>query len=479
MSAVKPDRLPPGLLQLVGVVMLGALMMQLDMTMTTIATNTLLHRFDVTLSTLQWVGTGYLLAMASVIPLAGWSLERFGARAVWMFSLAAFLAGSILCGLSWSVGSLIAFRVIQGIGGGLVLPIGQAVLAQAAGPERIGRVMAAIGIPSLLGPVLGPVLGGLIVTDLSWRWIFYVNVPICLAALVLSARIVPTVRMPGRHRLDVGGLALISLGCVSLIYGFAEAGRSGGFTATRVVVLLAAGAVLLAAFVVLTLRSTAPLIDLRLLRNRPFAASSGAIFLAMVVLFGALGLLPLYYQQVRGDSPLHTGLLLIPFGVGMGLSLAVAGRAADRMAPRGLALCGLALSAVGALLFTRLGHQPNTVLLSVAQLVAGAGVGGMLVPIMAAGIRGLPGPAIPRATTAMRIFQQLGGSFGSALLFVVLQRQIAAHGTAGSTAALGAAFGSTFWWPVGFTLLAAIPILLLPGRRTTAAPVPSPTVATE
>src|SRR5215469_3125449 len=219
---------PPSLIKIISVVMLGALMMKLDMTMTTIATRTLVRDFHSTLSTIQWVTTGYMLAMAATIPLAGWALERFGARRVWTTTIAVFLVGSVLCGLAWSSGTLIAFRVLQGLGAGMVMPVGQTVLVRAAPPERFGRVMAAMGVPAMVGPVLGPVLGGVLVTALSWRWIFYINVPVCLAALALSGRAMPSVRAPGRSRLDWLGLALLSPGCAAIVFGFAQTTNAGG-----------------------------------------------------------------------------------------------------------------------------------------------------------------------------------------------------------------------------------------------------------
>jgi EmrB/QacA subfamily drug resistance transporter len=458
------ERIPPGLLRLAGVVMLGALMMQLDMTMTNIATSALLDEFQAPLATLQWVGTAYLLAMAAIIPLAGWSMERFGGRAVWIFSLIAFLAGSVLGGVSWSMTSLIAARVLQGLGGGMILPVAQAVLAQKAGPERLGRVMAAIGLPSLLGPVLGPILGGVLVTEIGWRWIFFVNVPICALAILAAWRIMPNDRAATRSPLDVPGLVLLSAGSAALIYGFAEAGERGRFSEASVVVPLVAGAALLLTFVVYALRAAEPLIDLRLFRHRGYAASIGSMFFVTIVLFGAMGLLPLFYQQVQRYSAQHTGLLMIPFGIGMGLSLLIAGRLADRVAPRGIAVVGLLLAGGATLVFTQLDHAPAAWVLG-AQGVAGAGIGALLVPVMAAALRGLPPDAIPRASTTLRIFQQLGGSFGSAILFIVLQRQVA-QGPAG--AATAAAYGNTFWWSLGFVALALVPVLFLPGRR----PVP-------
>src|SRR5580658_10015128 len=182
------DVLSPELKRIASVVILGSIMSILDTTIVAVALDTLAKDFRVTVSTIQWVTTGYLLALAVVIPVTGWAVDRFGAKRVWMLSLTLFIVGSSLCGLAWSANSLIAFRVLQGVGGGMLLPVGQSMLARAAGPQRMGRVMSIIGVPMVMGPVLGPVLGGLIISNYSWRWIFYVNVPIGIVALALSAR---------------------------------------------------------------------------------------------------------------------------------------------------------------------------------------------------------------------------------------------------------------------------------------------------
>ena len=445
------------LTRIASAVMLGALAVQLDTTMTNVALDTLLREFDAPIATIQWVGTAYLLAMAMVIPLSGWAVDRYGAKRVWLASLAAFLAGSLLCGIAWSAPSLIAFRVVQGLGGGMLLPLAQTILAQAAGPERLGRLMAAIGVPVMLGPVLGPVLGGLIVDDLSWRWIFFANIPVCLAAVALSWWALPEGATSGRARLDALGLALLSPGCAALVYGLAEAGRSGGFTAVGVLAPLALGVALLAGFVRHALRpGVEPLIDVRLLRDRAFAASSGVVFFAGFALFGAVILLPLFYQQVRGDSATQAGLLMGPQGLGLGIALIVAGRLSDRIGPRPLVLTGLGLTALGTLAFTQADADTSSWLLAVTLAVRGAGVGATLVPVLAGAIRTLAPERIPRASTAVRIFQQLGSSFGGAVLAVVLQHQV----TAGTD--LTRAFNHTFWWVLGFVVIGVGPALLLP-----------------
>src|SRR5215472_1285118 len=179
------------ILTLAAVVVLGSIMTILDATIVNVALPTLGRDFHTSVATISWVPTIYLLAFASVIPASGWAAERFGARRIWITSLAAFAAGSLGCGLSGSVGELIGFRILQGLGGGMILPVGQAILARAAGPRRMGRVMSIVGVPLLLGPVVGPVIGGAIVGAASWRWIFFVNVPVGAAALALAVWLLP------------------------------------------------------------------------------------------------------------------------------------------------------------------------------------------------------------------------------------------------------------------------------------------------
>jgi EmrB/QacA subfamily drug resistance transporter len=471
------------ILMLGAVVVLGTIMSILDVTIVNVAVPTLGRDFQASISTIQWVLTGYMLAFASVIPLTGWATERFGAKRVWLTSLVLFMAGSALAAGAWSIGSLIAFRVLQGLGGGMILPVGQTILAQAAGPQRMGRVMSVIGVPMLLGPILGPVIGGAIVDQVSWRWIFLINLPVGVAAVTIAQRLLPEARPQLGVRLDLRGLALLSPGIAALLYGLSEAGNRGGFGDTRTIVVAAIGAVLVSLFVAHSrTRGRDALIDVSLFLRRGFATAAGTNFLLGLALFGSLILLPLYYQVVREESPLATGLLLVPQGAGAAVAMPLAGVLTDRVGARVVVPAGMLLALVGTIAYTQVGADTSYVLLAAALFVIGLGLGATIMPSMAVAFQTLSREAVPRATSALNAIQRIAGSIGTALLAIVLQRSIeakvpAADGGLEGLATVSAqrraqvapqladAFGRTFWIAVALIVLALVPALLLPRVR--------------
>lgn len=467
------------------VIILGLIMVILDTTMVNVALDRLGSDLHSTLSTAQWVVTGYLLTLGLVMPLSGWATDRFGSKRIWMISLAFFVVGSALSGIAWSMSSLIVFRLLQGAAGGMLMPVGQAIITRVAGPERLGRAMALIGVPMLLGPVAGPIIGGVLVQDASWHWIFYVNVPIGILALILAARLLPSSSTRPGDRIDFLGLLLASLGLATLIYGLSIANTNGGFSNPQVYGWIAVGILLLAAFVLHSLRrGPSALIDVRLFANRDFSAASATIFFLGFGMFGAMLLLPLYYQIVRGNGALDAGLLLAPQGLGAAMSMPLAGLITDRIGARWVVLPGIALALIGTYFFTQVGANTSELFLGIALFVRGFGLGSTTMPAMAAGFLTIRHEAVARASAAINIVRQIGGSFGTAILAVVLVGQITsrvpASGAGAGLSAIGSippallehlapllasSFGQTFWLAFALTAIVFIPAMFLPNKR--------------
>ncbi|MEV6850464.1 DHA2 family efflux MFS transporter permease subunit [Actinoplanes sp. NPDC051411] len=430
------------------VVALGAIMTVIDSTIVNVAVHVLGRDLGTSLDTIQWVLTGYLLALSMTIPITGWAIGRFGGRAVWLTALSLFIVGSVLCGAAWSAGSLIVFRVVQGVGGGLLMPAAQTILAQAAGPRRMARAMAVVSIPGMLAPMLGPVLGGLLLDHLSWRWMFLINVPVCAAALIMAVRLLPVTKPETKENagLDVLGLMLLSPGLAILIWGL-----SGGGTAGK-----ALGLLLLAAFVGHALRRRErALVDLRLFKGRAYATAIGVIFCYSIAMFGALLLIPLYAQQVRGGGVLEAGLLVAPVGAGAILTMTQAGRISARFGTRGPGITGILLVAGGLLAYTRMGAGTAWLVPLGAAFVMGLGHGLVTPLVMAGAYRDLARDAIPGASVAATILVRLGSALGAGVFAVVLQ-------VLGRREDPATAFAHSFWWALGIVALSLLPALRMP-----------------
>ena len=373
-SSYEPEALDRETLIVAGVVLLGAVMSILDITVVNVAINRLAIDFNASLTTIQWVVTGYTLAIAAVIPLTGWAADRFGTKRLYLTSLVLFVGGSILCGAAWSAGSLIGFRVLQGLGGGMIMPAVMTIMTKKAGPSRMGRVMGVLGVPMLIAPIAGPILGGWLVDDVSWRWIFFINVPIGIVAFIAAFLKLDRDEAQPTHRLDWLGMALLSPGLTLLIFGLAET-SSHGAGAPRAWVPIAAGALLIIAFLRHSWTAEAPLIDIRTFTHTRAGAAAGVFLLFAIAMFGSLLLLPLYFQNVRGQSALEAGLLMAPQGFGAMITMPIAGRLTDRYGPTRLPAAGLPLAALGMLPFAFVTSTTSFVLLCGSSFVLGLGMG--------------------------------------------------------------------------------------------------------
>ena len=264
-AAADPNRIPRHVWIISGVAMLGAVMSILDTTIVNVALATLGKDLHSSLSNIQWVMTGYMLSLAAVIPVTGWASRRFGTKRVFLVSLILFTLGSLLCGLATSDTELIVFRVLQGVGGGMIMPLAQIIMADAAGPKRMGRVMGLVAVPMMLAPTLGPLLGGTIIQTLDWHWIFFVNIIVGAIAIPLAIRLLPTNAGEDR-RARLPGLVLMSTGLVAITYGLAETGTLPSFSNRHVWLPVLLGVMLVIAFVFHALRVKYPLLDLHLYR---------------------------------------------------------------------------------------------------------------------------------------------------------------------------------------------------------------------
>ncbi|MCH3965404.1 MAG: multidrug efflux MFS transporter [Clostridium sp.] len=467
------EKLDPIVLRAAIVLVVGGLAPLFDSTMVNVAIHTISIEMKATISVVQWITTGFVLAMGLTVPISGWAVKRFGCKRSYIFSLAIFLIGSVLAMLSWNIQSLICFAVIQGISAGLLMPTLQTELVQISGGRNLGRIMSIVSIPALLGPILGPVLGGIIVNGLSWRAIFFVNIPICIVAIPLALWGIPADKHVEKEAsLDVIGMLLLSPAFALLIYGIAQVATHGGLNSSTVYVPLIMGIVLMASYVIYALNTKRePALNVRLFKSANFSASNILLILCGIITNGAMLMLPLYYQEVRGASALYAGLWLLPQGIGMLFTRSWAGKVADRNGSRNIVLISLVGIAVGTLPFAFAGVDTNLIFLAAALLIRGAGLGGLLIAIMMSAYIGLPREQVPHASIATRIFQTIGGAFGSAILATVAQQQMVGQ-AASDLHALAHSFDVSFWWAIGFTVAAVIPTLFLtmykkPGYETT------------
>jgi EmrB/QacA subfamily drug resistance transporter len=441
-----------------GVVILGMIMSILDTTIVNVALQTLRRDLHSPISQVQWVVTGYLLALGAVIPVTGWMARRFGAKQVYLVSLVLFTLGSVACGLSGSLAALVIFRVLQGVGGGMIMPLAQLIMAQVAGPQRMGRVMGVVSMPAMLAPIFGPVIGGVILQNLHWSWIFFVNAPIGAVALYLGWRMLPRTDSGEAGPLDRLGLVLLPASSAASIYGVSELGSGAALGSIKVLGPIVAGLLLGLIFLWHARRIERPLLDVRLYANRVFAGASATTFFLGAALFGAMILVPLYYQNVRGASVIDTGLLNGPQGLGALVAMPIAGRLTERFGGGRIALIGVLTLSLSTLPLAFVGAHTSEVLISLVLLVRGLSIGFGFMPAMTAAFAVLRPDQLSDATPQLNVVMRLGSAVGVAVLAVVLQRASAhVHGTSG----LAHAFAHTYWWGLGIAALSLIPCLLL------------------
>jgi EmrB/QacA subfamily drug resistance transporter len=432
------------------VVLCGTIMTILDSTIVNIAIPTLQHDLHAgSYTDIAWVVTGYLLAQGAVIPLTGWATDRWGTKKLYLITIVMFTVASMLCGVSQNLGELIFFRVIQGIGGGMLMPIGMTIILQAVGPQNMGKVMGVFGVPMLIAPAVGPVLGGYFVQDFSWRLIFYVNVPIGIVGFIAATRFLRETHRTAKLRLDVVGLLTGVPAVIALMYAV-DRSTQLGWSSTLVVTLLAASVLLMGVFIVRQLRFSAPLLQLSLFRDRTFSWAMVLSFVVVTAMFGTMLLLPLYLQEVHGYDAIETGLLLLPQAAVAAISMPLGGYLTDRIGPKWVVATGMILLTIGSVVLAQIHYNSSNWLVISALMLRGFAMGFAMMPTMSAAMARVPRQYTSRASSITNTLQRLSSSVGIAVLVTVLAGQFAgaaAQTTCAPSATVVAAAATTLRQP--------------------------------
>ncbi|MDE2933093.1 MAG: MDR family MFS transporter [Chloroflexota bacterium] len=407
----------------------GMFMNLLDLTIVNVAVPVLAFELDASAQEVQWVVTAYLLAVAVGIPVSGWAGDRFGTKLMFVLALAFFTIGSALCAFAWNIESLIVFRGLQGLGGGLLMPVSQTMVFRAFPQQERSKAAGILIVPTTFAPASGPLVGGIILDYLAWPWIFLVNIPVGVVAIVLAIAFLREQREDAPGRIDIPGLVLASGGLAVFLYGLAEAGERG-FGDPVVLGFGGAGLVLLALFVLVELRTEEPLIDVRLFANRLFAVANASQAVAFMGFSATLFLLPLILQLERGLSPFESGLATFPQAIGVMVMAPLLARIYPIVGPRRLVAVGLLAASATTVPLILMDLETDLWWVRGTMFARGMGFSMMLVPLQTAAFAQISMADTGRATAALNATRQVAQSFGVAIIATVLTSRLAHYGAA-------------------------------------------------
>jgi EmrB/QacA subfamily drug resistance transporter len=409
-----------------GVFVSGLFMEIMDTTVINVALPQLGRHFNTANDSLEWVVTGYLLSLAIWIPASGWVGDRVGTKKTFLFAVVTFTLGSALCGLSQNIGQLIAFRVMQGVGGGMMTPVGTAMLFRAFPPEERAKASVFLAIPAMVAPVVGPIFGGWLVDGPGWRWIFYINLPVGIAGFMFALTVLKEHTEEAAGSFDLPGFVFSGAGLALVLYALSQA-PSHGWGSTPVVVTGIGGILCFAAMVLTELRVSEPMLDLRLFGDRMFRSSSMALFLAAAGLLGLLFLLPLYLQQLRGFSAFEAGLTTFPQAIGMGIFLQLTSRLYPKVGPRRMMAFGLFIVLLSSAAFLRVGLDTSLWWIRGIMFLRGIGMSFALVSVQAATFATISPSSMGRASSLFSTNRQVASAVGVAALATILIDRTASH----------------------------------------------------
>ena len=404
------------------VLIVGMFMSVLDISIVNVAVPSIQKDFGTTSQEIQWITTAYSLALGVIVPVSGWLGDRAGLTRAYIVSLLGFCVGSALCGMAWDLNSMIVFRILQAIPGGIMPVVTLAMVYRIAPKDKIGTAMGLYGLGVVFAPAVGPTLGGYLVEHADWRLIFLINVPIGLVGAVLAMFLVPRFPISPDTRLDVWGFLTVATGLFALLLALSQ-GQDWGWTGYRVLILITVGALSLALFVVIELHVEQPLIDVRVFKIRPFTNSLLLLTVLSVGLFAVLFYIPLFVQEGQGITPVRAGLMMLPEAIAMGAIMPVAGQLYDRFGPRWPAVIGLLIAAYGTYLLCGINADVTLQDLVVWTWIRGVGNGLAMMAIMTAGLDALPARQVNEASAVSNAVQRVSASLGLAVLTAIATAQ--------------------------------------------------------
>src|SRR5215831_18940582 len=404
----------------------GTIMVMLDQTVVNIALPKITTVFGVGVHESQLVVTSYMLALAVIMPATGYLSDTFGTKRLYLVTMALFTGGSLLCGLAWNNTSLVAFRVIQGLGGGMVMPLGMAMLFAVVAPTRRNTIMGFFGLPLMLAPVLGPTLGGYLVEYIDWRVIFTLNVPVGVLGLFLGFTLLRETQLVPGLKFDLRGFLLSAVAFSALLLGFSDA-ATDGWTSPGILSRFGIGLVALGLWVWVELTDAHPLLELRLFKIPIFTFSALVTFVLTVGMFGAMLVLPLFLQNLRGLGAAESGLILVFQVLPMTIAMPLVGRLVDKVGARPVILAGLPLLAITTWQFGQLDMTTPDSTIRMWLAMRGCAMGMVMMPSMTAGLNAVPLPLMSRASSMSNVMRQVFGAFGTAIVVTVLQLRQTFH----------------------------------------------------
>ncbi|ANF97143.1 DHA2 family efflux MFS transporter permease subunit [Paenibacillus bovis] len=428
MSTSSPQSfgLPKKTLGAAWAIALGAIAPMLDSTMINIAIDPLNQAFHTTLAIVQWAITGYILALAVAVPISGWLMNRYNGKRIFIGAVIAFGLLSILTGISWNISIFVFFRLLQGFSAGIITALMSALLVKTAGPDHLGKVIAIVSTPMILGPILGPVIGGMIIQIASWHWIFFINVFILCIAVPLMIKYIPDFEPFDKNsRLDMPGIILLSTISAVLIYGITQASGYASFHNRETLLWVGIGLVLIAVYMAYDhMRGHQTVLPMNLFAHRSFAASSAGLFLANMAIIGPMLILPLFFQSFRHFTAIESALALIPQGVGMLITRPLIGTMIDRIGAKYVVIVSLGLALIGSVPLVFITDQTSMIWIAFLLFIRGTSVGGIMLPLTSDAYTGLDSRQIPEASIGINIIENLGSSFGSAVMATVVASSI-------------------------------------------------------